>query len=44
MAGHANYTAILDACVLYYPIALCDALLSVATSRAWGKSIPAHAG
>jgi hypothetical protein len=32
MAGHSNYTAVLDACVLY-PIALCDALLSVATTR-----------
>jgi hypothetical protein len=29
MAGHARYTALLDACVLY-PIAVCDSLLSVA--------------
>jgi predicted nucleic acid-binding protein len=30
MAGHARYTAILDACVLY-PLALSDALMSLAT-------------
>jgi len=29
MAGHARYTAILDACVLY-PLALSDALMSLA--------------
>ena len=29
MAGHARYTALLDACVLY-PVAVCDALMSVA--------------
>ncbi|WP_137893052.1 PIN domain-containing protein [Ramlibacter sp. 2FC] len=29
MAGHPRYTALLDACVLY-PIAVCDALMSVA--------------
>ena len=31
MAGHARYTALLDACVLY-PMAMADALLSVATA------------
>jgi hypothetical protein len=31
MAGHARYTALLDACVLY-PLAICDALMSVATT------------
>jgi len=31
MAGHARYTALLDACVLY-PIAMADALLSLATA------------
>lgn len=31
MAGHARYTALLDACVLY-PIAICDALMSVAAT------------
>jgi predicted nucleic acid-binding protein len=31
MAGHARYTALLDACVLY-PLAMTDALLSLATS------------
>lgn len=31
MAGHARYTALLDACVLY-PIAVTDALLSLATA------------
>ena len=31
MAGHARYTALLDACVLY-PIAICDALVSVAAT------------
>jgi PIN domain len=30
MAGHARYTALLDACVLY-PLAMTDALLSLAT-------------
>ena len=29
MAGHARYTALLDACVLF-PIATCNALMSVA--------------
>lgn len=29
MAGHPRYTALLDACVLY-PVAVCDALMSVA--------------
>lgn len=29
MAGHARYTALLDACVLY-PLAMCDALMSLA--------------
>ncbi len=29
MAGHAHYTAVLDACVLY-PIACTDALISIA--------------
>jgi hypothetical protein len=29
MAGHARYTAVLDACVLY-PVALADALISLA--------------
>jgi hypothetical protein len=32
MAGHARYTALLDACVLY-PVAMTDALLSLATAR-----------
>jgi len=32
MAGQARYTALLDACVLY-PIATCDALMSVAETR-----------
>src|SRR6476659_1988364 len=31
MAGNARYTALLDACVLF-PIAVCDALMSVATT------------
>ncbi len=31
MAGHARYTAVLDACVLY-SIAMTDALLSLATA------------
>ncbi|WP_310644887.1 PIN domain-containing protein [Limnohabitans sp.] len=31
MAGHARYTALLDACVLY-PLAMTDALLSLATT------------
>lgn len=31
MAGHARYTALLDACVLY-PLAMTDALLSLATA------------
>jgi PIN domain len=31
MAGHARYTAMLDACVLF-PVAVCDALLSVAAT------------
>lgn len=30
MAGHARYTAVLDACVLY-PVALSDALMSLAS-------------
>lgn len=29
MAGHARYTALLDACVLY-PLAMADALMSLA--------------
>jgi hypothetical protein len=31
VAGHARYTALLDACVLF-PVAVCDSLLSVATT------------
>lgn len=31
MAGHARYTALLDACVLY-PLAMTDALMSIATA------------
>lgn len=31
MAGHARYTSLLDACVLY-PLAMTDALLSLATA------------
>lgn len=31
MAGHARYTAVLDACVLY-PIAVADALMSIAAT------------
>ncbi len=31
MAGHARYTALLDACVLF-PVAVCDSLLSVAVT------------
>lgn len=31
MAGHARYTALLDACVLY-PMAIADALMSIATT------------
>ena len=31
MAGHARYTALLDACVLF-PVAVCDALMSVAST------------
>ena len=31
MAGHARYTALLDACVLY-PMAIADALMSLATT------------
>ncbi len=32
MAGHARYTALLDACVLF-PVAVCDALMSVQATR-----------
>lgn len=32
MAGHARYTALLDACVIY-PIAVIDSLLSLATAK-----------
>jgi predicted nucleic acid-binding protein len=32
MAGHARYTALLDACVLY-PMAMADSLMSLATAR-----------
>lgn len=39
MAGHARYTALLDACVLY-PLAMTDALLSLAD---WIKLIAAAA-
>ena len=31
MAGHARYTALLDACVLF-PVAACDSLNSVAAT------------
>lgn len=31
MAGHARYTALLDACVLF-PLVVCDALMSVAST------------
>lgn len=31
MAGHARYTALLDACVLF-PVAVCDSLMSVAAA------------
>jgi len=31
MAGHARYTALLDACVLY-PLSMADALMSLATA------------
>ena len=31
MAGHARYTALLDACVLF-PVAVCDLLMSVAAT------------
>jgi hypothetical protein len=31
VAGHARYTALLDACVLF-PVAVCDALMSVAAT------------
>ena len=31
MAGHARYTALLDACVLY-PVPVADALMSLATA------------
>jgi hypothetical protein len=31
MAGHARYTALLDACVLF-PVAVCDSLISVAAT------------
>ena len=31
MAGHARYTALLDACVLF-PLAVCDSLMSVAST------------
>lgn len=31
MAGHARYTALLDACVLF-PVAVCDSLMSVAVT------------
>ena len=45
MAGHARYTALLDACVLY-PVAMCDALMSVATTglfaAKWTKRIEAE--
>lgn len=32
MAGHARYTAVLDACVLH-PMVMCDALMSLAVHR-----------
>lgn len=45
MAGHARYTALLDACVLY-PLAMADALMSLATTglfaAKWTTSIEAE--
>jgi predicted nucleic acid-binding protein len=45
MAGHARYTAVLDACVLY-PIAVADALMSVAAAglfaAKWSERIEAE--
>lgn len=45
MAGHAHYTAVLDACVLY-PIACTDALISIAANGVyaakWTRAIEAE--
>jgi len=38
MAGHARYTAVLDACVLYSQ-ALSDALMSLASNGASRKAV-----
>lgn len=38
MAGHARYTALLDACVLY-PLAMTDALLSLATAGLYAAKL-----
>lgn len=41
MAGHARYTALLDACVLY-PIATADALMSLATTGLFAAKWTRH--
>ena len=38
MAGHARYTALLDACVLY-PLAMADALMILATAGFFGGEV-----
>jgi hypothetical protein len=45
MAGHARYTALLDACVLF-PVAVCDSLMSVAATGLypWDHRQPLHRG
>jgi hypothetical protein len=41
MAGHARYTAMLDACVLF-PVAVCDSLLSVAATGLFAAKWTQH--
>ncbi|MCE2880383.1 MAG: IS66 family insertion sequence element accessory protein TnpB [Comamonadaceae bacterium] len=43
MAGHARYTALLDACVLY-PLAMTDALMSLATAGFFAEPLDMRAG
>jgi hypothetical protein len=55
MAGHARFTAVLDACVIF-PLAVCDSLLSVASTglfaakwttrieTEWMRSLQDHTG
>lgn len=41
MAGHARYTALLDACVLF-PVAVCDSMLSVAATGLFAAKWTRH--